>query len=1235
MNREEKHLSGEQIESLLETQGNVSSGMSRSESLREERLHLASCKTCQRLLDIHENFIRALRQLKESVPDEISANCASVQSMYELVAGLKGPIEVDGILKHASKCNRCAPLLRQVTRAFSKEDEPGEAEFLSSLSSSSPEWQTGVAQTLAWMTKQDSSRTSSLQLVRRAPRPGRVWKLPWLYAAAAVVLVCVAGTSILLWRSSPRYANRLLALAYSEDRTLELRIAGARYSPLRVSRGSQTSSLEKPPSLLRAESMIASSLEKYPADIEWLQAKGRADLLDGNYGAAITSLKHALELKPEATSLLTDLASAYTEKAEREGQSSDYGTAVELLGKALAQTPDDKVALYNRAIVSERIFLYSQAISDLKHYLRVDTTGEWAADARSRLEEVQKKVQEREKTSSQPLLDPADLAGAGLSGYVGDAVDHRLEDYMRLATVEWLPNAFGMVSDLEEQRKLRHAVEFLAKVALERHGDPWLADLLAGSSARNFGRALTDLATSARASERGDYTAAEEAAGRAQLLFVAEKNRAGSLRSRIEKIYAFHLSHDGEKCLQTANALAREVTGTEYRWLQVDFHLERAACLGTMGNYGEAQAAIEEGLELARSGGYPSIYLRGLGFASDLASSIGDFRKGWARACEGLAMYWSGPYRSMLGYNLYTDLDTAAEARNQAYVQVAVWGEAIGLIASDPDPLLQAMAHSWMGKAASSAGMPELGEREFTAASHLFAAAPQSEASRNNLVEVETLLALLESRQGRLEEAWARLDRISASIPQLSDHYLAIRYYSALGELEMRSASFREGERSLGSAVSLAEEGLNSLRSPRDRSIWNEEVSGAYRALVRSKVQRGDFEAALEIWEWYRAAALRSGPTPFVPETLVASRNEVLNNAEIAEGESLPILTVVAQSLSALQKETIVSYAEFEDSLWIWSYDNRGIVAKKSPAAPGEVEPLASRFVELCSTPGSDRNALDRDARRLYELLIEPIRNRLLDRPTVVFELDGRLAQIPMEVVMGWNNDPGLDAVSIVTSPGLYFSRVAHREYPLSAKVDSLFVAVSAPLAMPSSGLSPLLDVEQETKNISRGFAGARLLMGREATLGSVMDLMPEAQLFHFAGHAVSVGDAVDLVLVDSDIVNRSNLLTADLVASKEMDRMQLVVLAACSTSSPGRETYERADNLALSFLSAGVPHVVGSRWKVDSDSTEFLMERFYGALFSGKNVAESMRRAEVDVRSRPEWSHPYFWASFEASGTP
>src|SRR5258708_15605435 len=234
-----------------------------------------------------------------------------------------------------------------------------------------------------------------------------------VYAFAGIaVVVLVAWIGLRTLR--PPSAEQLLAQAYTERRTLEVRISGAKYAHMRVERSAGGSTLDKSSSLLKAEALISDKLSKNPSDPEWLQARARADLLDGNYESAIKSLQRALETQPDSPSLLTDLGSAYFMRAESANRPIDYGNAIESLGKALAKSPDDPVALFNRALACERMFLYTQAVEDWEHYLRIDPQGEWADEARHHLAAVQQKLKQHEKSQSKSLLSPADIANAGL-----------------------------------------------------------------------------------------------------------------------------------------------------------------------------------------------------------------------------------------------------------------------------------------------------------------------------------------------------------------------------------------------------------------------------------------------------------------------------------------------------------------------------------------------------------------------------------------------------------------------------------------------------------------------------------------------------------------------------------------------------------------------------------------------------------------------------------------------------
>ena len=218
-----------------------------------------------------------------------------------------------------------------------------------------------------------------------------VWPTPaYTFAAIAAAIVAWIGVRTL----RPPSAEQLLAQAYSEHRTLEVRIPGAKYTPVQAERGVGGSNFDKPPSLLKAELLIGENLRKSPNDPAWLEARARADLLDGNYESAIKSLQLALETQPDSPALLTDLGSAYFVRAESANQPIDYGNAVESLGKALAKSPDDPVALFNHALACDRLFLYSQEMDDWEHYLRVDRQGEWSDDARRRLTALKEKLQQ-------------------------------------------------------------------------------------------------------------------------------------------------------------------------------------------------------------------------------------------------------------------------------------------------------------------------------------------------------------------------------------------------------------------------------------------------------------------------------------------------------------------------------------------------------------------------------------------------------------------------------------------------------------------------------------------------------------------------------------------------------------------------------------------------------------------------------------------------------------------------
>ena len=1217
MDTDEKHLSAEQIDALVGTQPGGIEAREQSALFQELRRHLAACEACQRLVSVQEERHRILHSLRAGAPGEITGNCPSEKSLRDLAGGILGEVEASEILSHVIQCDHCGPVLRQDGGLLNSEASPEEDAAISSLQSSEPAWQVRLAKRLSQGEPNERKLRANWTLLWSAPH------LRWAFAGAAFAVCLVAGTW-LFRRSQPMYAEELLATAYSESRTMELRVAGGKFAAIRVTRGKADSNLAKPVALLEAETLIGKKLAKNPGSGDWLAAKGRADLLDGNYDSAIDSLEHALKIDPTSTAAEGDLASAYFLRGEAKNRPIDYGAAMDLLGKALARSPDDPVLRFNRAIISEKMFLYTQALEDWQQYLRIDPSGPWALEAQQRFETLKEKLKKRDRSLAEPLLLPGQLAALDPQDpKVKESIASRMEEYDHLVLRDWLPRAYPVrAGNAADNSDIRKALAVLARVAVTENHDRWLTDLLASAPAAQFPMAVAALSESIRANDAGNYVIAGSEAARAQRLFKSANSQAGVLRSRVEGVYAVHLSHHGELCLRaTAQPLAP--SATEYPWLSTQFEIERANCYLLLNNLGDAQAILGPAATSARHASYPTLYLRSVGNVAEMESRTGHLSSAWARAADGLSFFWSAPLRPMQGYNLYTRLGSMAEQLHRPHLQVAIWRQALALIDSDEDYLLRAMAHSLAASAALRADMPDLARNEFAQAERLFALAPDTNAVVGNRMEAGIILAAVEVRDGRLAKARELLEALNPGIGQLSNDYVAIQFYSVLGEAERRLGRAREAEKALRAAVALSEVSLESLRSEKDRVSWTELSADSYLNLTQLKLDTGDAEGALELWEWYRAAASRAGRKLDQKQLPRAGQSASrFSPAALAEGPRLPELGQVRRSRAGMETRTVLSYAVFNDEVAIWLFDNRGIESKVVKKPAKDVDALVSRFVDLCSDPGSDPAQIEKAARPLYDLLIAPIADKISSDRTLILETDRSLDRLPVGVLTDHEGRFLSDFAPLVASAGVHHDGARSAPASLSPHSPALIVGVAIPVDADLGPLHPAVEAEAEAREIAEHFPAARLLIGEKGTLSQVRQGLPKASIFHFAGHAVASQTKTGLLLSD-------DVLSADMLESLEMEGLRLVVLSGCDTHSGSAGSSEDYDSLVRMFARAGVPELVASRWKVDSAATSFFMQKFYGALMSGKAVTESMREAQRALRARPETSHPYYWGAF------
>jgi CHAT domain-containing protein len=138
-----------------------------------------------------------------------------------------------------------------------------------------------------------------------------------------------------------------------------------------------------------------------------------------------------------------------------------------------------------------------------------------------------------------------------------------------------------------------------------------------------------------------------------------------------------------------------------------------------------------------------------------------------------------------------------------------------------------------------------------------------------------------------------------------------------------------------------------------------------------------------------------------------------------------------------------------------------------------------------------------------------------------------------------------------------------------------------------------------------------------------VLEALPNARLFHYAGHGVFAGFAgwdSELPLAES-----SRLTLGDVLSLRPPPAW--VVLSSCDAGRSSEEAPGEGIGLANAFLLAGSRVVVAATRPVADLSTKDLMLELYHGWQSGEDLPHHLQRAQLACRRRDPSAAA--WASF------
>jgi CHAT domain-containing protein len=484
-----------------------------------------------------------------------------------------------------------------------------------------------------------------------------------------------------------------------------------------------------------------------------------------------------------------------------------------------------------------------------------------------------------------------------------------------------------------------------------------------------------------------------------------------------------------------------------------------------------------------------------------------------------------------------------------------------------------------------------------------------------------------------------------------------------LGLFYFNQGQYADSEKALFEAIKVLEALRPGLKDDEKIAIF-ETQAVTYRLLQKVLIVQNKYQQALEISDRARARA-------FVE--LLAQRVTPSKEEQVA-----PLNLEQIQRIAKEQKATIVEYSlvydQFnangqqqskESELYIWVIKPTGEVTfrkadlkslwQQQNTSLGNLV-ISSRdsigvrspIIVAVPRPGVEKRQeanLTQQLQQLHQLLIEPIADQLPTDPNsrIIFIPQNELFLAPFPAFKDKNGKYLIEKHTILTAPSIQVLELTRQQrqrlgtQPNKPPQAQNAIVVGNP-TMPSIRLSvdkppqqlaPLPGTEQEAQAIAPLF-NTKALIGNNATKAAIVQLMPSARVIHLATHGIldedrGIGSAIALAPSGND----DGLLTAEQLLEMKLNA-ELVVLSACDTGR-GRITGDGVVGLSRSLISAGVPSVIVSLWKVPDAPTALLMTEFYRNWQQNLDKAVALRQAMLTTLK--QHSNPKDWAAFTLIG--
>jgi CHAT domain-containing protein len=295
-------------------------------------------------------------------------------------------------------------------------------------------------------------------------------------------------------------------------------------------------------------------------------------------------------------------------------------------------------------------------------------------------------------------------------------------------------------------------------------------------------------------------------------------------------------------------------------------------------------------------------------------------------------------------------------------------------------------------------------------------------------------------------------------------------------------------------------------------------------------------------------------------------------------------------------------------------------------------------FSKALATPSGSEKELERMAESLYGDLVAPWAAGIPLGAQLVFVPDRFLYRLPLAALREPARQRWLAQDFVVsTAPSLRFAAgIGRPPGARGGRPGSILVIGDPRFDRAETGELPgLPGAVEEVRRIASLYTGATVLTGAKASRDRVLAALAEADVVHYAGHAlVNARDPwVSFLALARPAAGGSGLLLARDIDALPRRERRVVVLSACGSASDGRLRAAGFAPLVSAFLASGAESVVASLWSITDDSVLPLSLELHRGLHRGLAAPEALHLARLRVLETSPESSPRLWASLQVAG--